>query len=55
MQLATLPPRHLDAQEYEHRPRGVWVPPTSKGRAKVKEGGLAYTCPCWLPPNVCAH
>ena len=40
MQLATLPPRWLDPNEAMHRPRGVWIPLPSKGRAKVREGAL---------------
>lgn len=38
MQLATLPPRYLDSGDAVHRPRGVWIPLPSKGRAKVREG-----------------
>ena len=49
LQLATLPPRYLDNWELWHRPRGLWVPSTSKGRARVKEGrfisGIDYTVP----------
>ena len=47
LQLATLPPRYHDNWELWHRPRGLWVPSTSKGRARVKEGrsisGTDYT------------
>ena len=37
-QLQTLPPRYLDPWDAIHRPRGRWLPLTSKGRAKAKEG-----------------
>ena len=44
LQLATLPPRYYDTGDAVHRPRGLWVPLSSKGKAKVKEGnhGLAF-------------
>lgn len=38
MQLLTLPPKFLDLREYQHRPRGQWLPLPSKARAKAKEG-----------------
>ena len=38
LQLATLPPKYYDTGDAVHRPRGLWVPLTSKGKAKVKEG-----------------
>ena len=38
LQLATLPPRYLDTGDAVHRPGGLWVPLSSKGKAKVREG-----------------
>ncbi len=43
LQLATLPPKYLDAGDAVHRPRGLWLPLSSKGKAKVREGVLS--CP----------
>lgn len=48
MQLVTLPPRCVDMRDYEHRPRGVWLPPPSKGRAKAGEPAIFQTLPWCL-------
>ena len=38
LQLATLPPKYYDTGDAVHRPRGLWIPLSSKGKARVKEG-----------------